>query len=506
MNKGSISLAEKIKQNDEQVCGRLPLNYTNAIQPFGVILSLDKQGKIVQVSDNVDKIFSVNIEDILDKYLEEICMQDSYNKYQSALSENQSYAVLRLKSDPEKNYLATIHQLEKYSILEIEPLQAPIELEGLIITPQINAIVQELLLSPTLTDLFENAVKILQQFTGFDRVMLYKFDEDWNGTVLGEEKLPSLNSYLGLRFPASDIPAQARAMYLNNPFRFIPDVNYTSSKLYPLLNPTINSFTDLSSCNLRSVPAVHIEYLNNMGVYGSMSTPIILDNRLWGLLSCHHGGAIDLTFTKRATCLLISKVISSRLHSLEKEVKLSFSNDILKRQMEFNIGFASKEPLFNIIESQSKEILALVNADGLIVSKDGVIKKYGETIKSEDARKIFYWLNSIGEHDFYFTNSLKGLNKEALNFKELACGILYISIGPSPSDYILFTRREIIQTVFWGGNPNDALNFEPDGVTYHPRNSFFEWKEIVEFTSFPWTELDVIAAKAIQKTVRKNIK
>ncbi|HEX8546267.1 MAG TPA: GAF domain-containing protein [Cytophagaceae bacterium] len=505
MNKDSISLAEKIKRNDEEVCGRLPLNYTNAIQPFGAILCLDKNGTVIQLSDNIDKLFSRSIEDILNKSLREICTQDSFDNFEAALLENQAYAVLRLADNDDKNYLATMHQLEKYTILEVEDLQAPVELEGLINAPQINRMVQQLLQSVTLDDLFENAVKTLQQFTGFDRVMLYKFDEAWNGTVVGEEKISSLPPYLGLRFPASDIPAQARAMYFNNPYRLIPDVNYKSSKLYPLLNPAINSFTDLSSCNLRSVPGVHVEYLNNMGVRGSMSTPIILDNRLWGLISCHHGEPISLNFTKRSTALLISKVISSRLHSLENEGRYTFSNAILKVQMALTIGLVKNHGLFEVLDSQSLEIMRLVNADGFIVSHNGTLKKYGETIKLEDARKIFYWVNNLDSLDLYFTNSLKELNEEALGFKDLACGVLFVQIGDNPLNYILFTRKEIIQTILWGGNPNDALTFEPNGVTYHPRNSFIEWKETVEYTSFLWSDFDVLAAREIQDTVRSNI-
>ncbi|WP_114941825.1 GAF domain-containing protein, partial [Mucilaginibacter endophyticus] len=157
------------------------------------------------------------------------------------------------------------------------------------------------------------AVHELRRITGFDGIMMYRFDEDWNGTVIAEEKdAPELEHYLGHTFPGSDVPRQARDLYLKNSYRLIPDRDFTPVRLYPVMNPVTNTFIDLSDCNLRGVAAVHLEYLKNMNVQASMSIRVIDNGKLWGLIACHHVRPHYLSFETGAVCEMLSSVISNR--------------------------------------------------------------------------------------------------------------------------------------------------------------------------------------------------
>jgi light-regulated signal transduction histidine kinase (bacteriophytochrome) len=172
------------------------------------------------------------------------------------------------------------------------------------------------------------AVNELKRISGFDKVMVYQFDADWNGTVIAEAMEPEMEPYFGLKFPASDIPKQAREMYRKNPYRFIPDVAYQPVRLYPVLNPVTGGFTDLTDSNLRSVAGVHLEYLRNMRVAASMSTRIVKDEQLWGLISCHHRTAKPLSYQMCSLFELLSTIISAKVTALEQRKEYLFKSEM----------------------------------------------------------------------------------------------------------------------------------------------------------------------------------
>lgn len=283
-----------LKNYDAGFCGSLPLNFINLIQPHGIlmILSLDEL-KIIQVSENVKEILGISHDDILYRSIQELVDQDDFEDLKDKIEKwsVKDKIPLSLKfnnNEGKVKFSAAITPGDSFVMLEIEKAPEQEDDSFLKIYQEIKYIVASLKDGVDVAEVADIASIEIKKLSGFDRVMIYKFDEDWNGSVIAEAKETEMDSYMNLRFPASDIPKQARDLYHKNPYRLIPDIDFTPVRILPILNPLTRSFTDLSECTLRSVPPVHIEYLKNMDVKASMSTGLIINNKLWGLISRHH--------------------------------------------------------------------------------------------------------------------------------------------------------------------------------------------------------------------------
>ncbi|HEX2533549.1 MAG TPA: GAF domain-containing protein, partial [Chitinophagaceae bacterium] len=304
---------------DKTFCGKLPLHQTNLIQPHGVLLVVATEDfQVLQASENCTELLDIPAQEAvrqrLDAYLpaEDLRM---ISEKMTASGGGKLPLTLRFGKEEAEPYTVFLHQKDHFFILEIELkhyvqnrfssfVQVFQELKQLIATVEKAATVEEVCTV---------AAREIKALTGFDKVMIYSFDPEWNGTVRAEALEEGMDRYLGLKFPASDVPKPARDMYFKNPYRIIPNRDYTPVKLYPLLNPVTNTFTNLSDSDLRSVAAVHIEYLKNMGVTASMSTRIVHEGSLWGLVSCHHRAARYLSFEECSIMELLSNILSARI-------------------------------------------------------------------------------------------------------------------------------------------------------------------------------------------------
>jgi two-component system, chemotaxis family, sensor kinase Cph1 len=325
--------------------------------------------------------------------------------------------------------------------------------------------------------------------------MIYQFDEDWNGTVIAESAEPGMDEYIGLRFPASDVPKQARALYLKNAYRLIPTREYTPLRLYPVINPITGAFLDLSDCNLRSVAAVHLEYLKNMGVMASMSIRIIKDNALWGLISCHHRTEKYLDFETCTIFELLSNIISAKITSIQSNEVFSLNDRLRDTNSRLMKQVYAQSDIQKGIFGKDLSVLDLLNAGGAALVNSRQVTTMGQVPSSEHIRDIVYWLESKHINDIYHIANLAEVYEHADLFTDVASGIIVLPINPQQGEYIIGFRPEVVQEVNWGGNPNEAINFEKDNSTYHPRNSFHLWQQTVKNTSAPWTDGEVRAAE-----------
>jgi light-regulated signal transduction histidine kinase (bacteriophytochrome) len=331
--------------------------------------------------------------------------------------------------------------------------------------------------------------------------MIYQFDKDWNGTVLAEAKEADMEPYLHLHFPASDVPKQARDLYFKNPYRLIPDRSFTPARLIPVLNPVLRAFIDLSDCSLRSVPPVHTEYLKNMQVMASMSTPIIIDNQLWGLISCHHKTPKYPSYEMRAAFELISDVISVQLaaketeKSLVSQSQLNLAHSQLLKQM-----YAAKS-LSGGLLNKSPNVMELIGANGVALLYEGKLTTAGNTPKPDQIKEIIKWLQIQKIEKVFATDSLPRLFVGSEEYAATGSGLLAIPVSYRKGDYILGFRPEVIQTVEWGGNPHERIQFEPDGKTYHPRNSFNTWRETVKHSAIAWSVQETEAAETLRTAI-----
>jgi PAS domain S-box-containing protein len=350
----------------------------------------------------------------------------------------------------------------------------------------------------------------VRKLTGFDRVMLYKFDADGHGEVIAEDKVEAMDAYLGLHFPASDIPQPAREMFLSQRIRAISDVRAESVQLIPALNPLTEQLTDLSRSMLRSPDPCHAEYLQNMGVSASLTISLIKDGRLWGIITCHHQTAKLISYELRNACELLGQVIFDRISIVEDSPDYSHRSQLAHLQ---SMGMSqsatgspeSKTSFIDALMGQSPNLLDLFDAWGAAICIGSQWTTIGQTPPPVMLDDLVQWLTENVRDDVFTTDSLPLLAVDSVGgarFKDVASGMLAISL--SPDSHVLCFRPEVIQTVNWGGDPEHAYQevFAADGnMRLSPRKSFQLWQEQVRLHSLPWQAVDIATAVELRKSI-----
>ncbi|MGE5833616.1 MAG: GAF domain-containing protein, partial [Acidobacteriota bacterium] len=271
-------------------CEREPIHIPGAVQPFGVLVALDDQMNVTQVSENVSEHLFLGVDEALDRPLSEIVDPAGAEEVRSVLREQRWHDANPLSIGASgKRFDGIVHRYEGVAILELEP--NPETSEERSIHHPFRAALLRVQRASTLSELAAIITEEMRRTTGFERVMFYRFHEDGSGSVDAEARDAVHEPYLGLRYPASDIPAQARRLYLQNWLRLIFDADQKPARIVPALRPDTGAPLDLSFSVLRSVSPIHIEYMKNMGVRASMSISLIVRSQLWGLISClNHTG------------------------------------------------------------------------------------------------------------------------------------------------------------------------------------------------------------------------
>ncbi|SFO23164.1 PAS fold-containing protein [Chitinophaga sp. YR627] len=497
---------------DSTFCGSVPLHQINLIQPYGMLLVIRQADyKIVQVSENISVAVGRQAPEIVDTLLSDYIpasqMKELQRKLDEGLVNKLPFTLTFTGSDGPKDYLAITHLSGEALILEIEELgQAGEDNSFINIYQQLKYAMAAINAAPSIQVACETAARQLKALSGYDKVMVYQFDKDWNGTVIAEEQEPGMESYLGLTFPASDIPRQARAMYLDNPYRMIPNREYVPVSLYPVINPLTNAFTDLSGCNLRSVPAVHLEYMKNMEIMTSMSCRILKDGQLWGLFSCHHRTAYQLPYEGRALFELLSDIIAARIQSLyykEQSDEYTKLHDVHTRLIE-QVFTGSDLP--QGLLSRETNVLQLLNASGAAIMHNKRLETVGKVPGKNELKDLFLWLQSTSTSGQVFQElHLSGTYEPSIHYAEIASGILVIPVQPNKGEFLVVFRPEVIQQVNWGGNPNEAVRFEKDNIQYHPRNSFSIWQQTVRNTAISWKQTEIQMAGLLRNFILEFI-
>lgn len=484
---------------DSELCGSLPIHLTNSIQPHGVLVVVDRNTKnIIQVSENAATVFGVPFQDILNKTLQSFIGEkdvEALHKFSGAY-ENRLPMTWTIGNN---DFLVVVHSREKYFIAEVDldPVKRE-ELETFVkVFQETRQSMSAIESGKNINEVCRIAAEEIKRVSGFDKVMIYSFDQQWNGTVLAEIKELDMESYMGFTFPASDIPKQAREMYLKNPYRLIPDANYKPVRLYPVINPITQGFIDLSDTNLRSVVAVHVEYLKNMGVTASMSIRIMRNNTLWGLIACHHRTAKTPSFQMCSVFELLSNIISAKIttllnsksHEADTRIKESYTRvleEVYKKQ--------SLEEAFYA----SPGVLELFNATGAIITKGDQFTAVGDVPDKSYLDDLILWLQTRDAPAIFATESLSAIYDQGADFKENASGFLAIRMDYTEEEYLILFRPEVIRVITWGGNPDERIQFEKDEKNYHPRNSFKQWQQQVSGVSSEWLPEELQIAEKLR--------
>lgn len=499
------------KNYDSEFCGSIPLHLVNLIQPHGILLVLDKQElRVMQASENVNQFLPLSTDELLQRPLAELLPQEQYNDLLAKIDAQHSQDKIPITltfhiQEQDYAFTALVLPQQDFIMVELEERKTAQHESFIGLYQQIKFITSLLKQAKTTTEVAQLAADEIKKFSGFDRVLVYQFDPSWNGIVVAQAKEADMEDYMDLRFPASDVPKQARDLYFRNPYRIIPNRDYEPVRLIPIVNPLTQRFTDLSECNLRSVARVHIEYLTNLKILASMSLPIIIDDKLWGLISCHHKTAKYPSYELRSALELLSGIVSAQLEAREKEenmslrVRLRGIHGQLLEQLYTIPNFA--EGLLNGREN-IKDLLALTGAAVIFESN---IWTSGETPDQQELKELASWLRRNKFNTLFATDTLPNKYPNSKAYKQVASGLIALPINAEQGEFILGFRPEVLQTVSWGGNPNNAIQMEPDGKTYHPRNSFATYKETVKHTSLPWQTEEIEAAENLRKAVLEKI-
>jgi chemotaxis family two-component system sensor kinase Cph1 len=485
------------------------IHLSGQIQPHGVIFVLEEpELKILQVSKNTSTVFGITPENMVQKTLEDILDSFQVEKLKAAVAEenqdflNPTKLWARKKGDEFIVFDGIFHRNpDGFLILELEPAISQENIPFLSFYHLARASINQLETTSNLKEFCQIIVKEVRKVTGFDRVMLYKFDADGHGAVIAEEKNENLESYLGLHYPESDIPKVARKLFSSNWIRLIPDAKSQPVQLFPTINPISQNPLDLTFSILRSASPCHIEYLHNMGVGASLTISLIKDQKLWGLIACHHQTPKYVSYELRKACEFLGRVIFSELSTREETADYDYRMKLTYVQSMLIEYMSQADNFIEGLVKHKPNLLDLTSAQGAAVCFGNHCTVVGETPKQEDINFLLQWLQNNVSEEVFYTDSLALIYGDAERFKNVASGLLAIPI--SQKNYVLWFRPEVIQTVNWGGNPNQAFeaNQTEAGLRLSPRKSFELWKETVRLKSLPWKTVEVKAALELRKAI-----
>ncbi|WP_442941403.1 ATP-binding protein [Nostoc sp.] len=485
------------------------IHLSSQIQPHGVLLVLEEpELKILQVSTNTLNIFGIAHENMVQTKLEDLLDPFQIDRIKAGLSGlnidfiNSTKVWVRKEGDNYIVFDAVFHRnQEGFLIMELEPAITEGNIPFLNFYHLARASINKLEKTSNLHEFCQVIVQEVRKITEFDRVMLYKFDDDGHGSVVAEEKLESLEPYLGLHYPESDIPKLARNLFVTNSIRIIPDSSSEPVKVFPVNNPINDRPIDLSNSILRNAAPCHMEYLHNMGVGATLTISLIKDQKLWGLIAFHHQSPKYISYELRKACEFLGRLIFAEISAREETEDHDRRINMIYLQSLLIEDMSQDENFINGLVKNPQHFLDLANAQGAAVYFGGNYRIVGETPKEEDLNFLVQWLKNNVEEEVFHTDSLPQIYPDAERFKNVASGLLAIPIAKR--NYILWFRPEVIQTVNWGGDPNQAFEVRQSqgNVRLCPRKSFELWKETVRLTSLPWKDIEVKAALELRKVI-----
>lgn len=478
-------------------CDREPIHISGLVQPHGVLLVLKHPTlEIVQVSSNTQEMMGYHPKDLLGKPLSDLFAAEKIKAIQQCLQEDfeginpLDLSIVRSLSPGESQktlyFDGIVHRSEAAIVIELEPKENKEKTDFFAFYKQTKDPITRIQKAPTLNAMHQVLVTEVRRITGFDRVMVYQFDEDDAGRIIAEETNQA-TPYLNLRYPASDIPQQARQLYALNWLRFIPNADYQPVAIIPALNPRSHQPLDLSFSTLRSVSPMHLEYLHNMGVTASMSISLRQGKKLWGLIACHHSSPKYVPYDIRTVCEFIGQVASVELANKEASEDTNYRIKLKSLQTQFVNALSQAECFLDGIAQLDTKLLDLVNATGAVVCSDGQCIRLGEVPSEAQTNALLDWIKPQMEKNLFAARSLVTQYPAAESFKAIASGVMVLELSRIHHNYILWFRPEVIQTAYWAGNPHKPVEIASDGsLQMSPRKSFDAWKETVQGTALPW--------------------
>lgn len=477
-------------------CDREPIHIPGSIQAHGALIVCDSTGgDIIGYSANAQTMLGIaRPED--GQRLEDAVGSEAAHTLRNALatSDDPSRPAIRVAIGlPNGLFDVAVHRTSQGAIIEFEPhsqhSDQPLEMARMLIS-RVRAI-------NSIDELVDKSVRLIFAMLAYDRVMIYRFEHDGAGKVVSEHKRRDLESFKGQYFPASDIPKQARILYLKNTIRVISDAR---DERIPLLSngKAGEEPLDLSFSHLRSVSPIHCEYLRNMGVAASMSISIVVDGELWGLVACHHYSPKALPIQQRIAAEMFGEFLSLHLSALKQKQILNTANRARRSLDRFLQAASQSADITQLLRDSLPEFAQIMPSDGVGLWLEGGWTSMGSVPPLPDIAKIAELVGTAGGGRIWGTDQMSVHLPESAAYASAACGLLAIPLSQRPKDYLFFFRKELVQTLNWAGNPEKSYETGPMGDRLTPRKSFAIWKETVHLKAQRWTEEEREIAEAIR--------
>ncbi len=464
---------------DLTICDREPITFFDRIQSFGFLVALSNDWTIVRASANLKEFLEIEAADALGAKLDTIISPAAVNDIRNRMAMLYSTGSERL-FDVNLMAKSTLFDINLHFVGELLVLEGELSLaeDKIEAASMVRAMMARLSSAANLSAFHRDAARQVRAITGFDRVMIYRFDTTGAGEVIAESTWSGVEGFLGLHYPASDIPQQARALYLRNPFRIIADVAAISVPLLPKARASVKPL-DMSSAITRAVAPVHIEYLTNMGVSASMSLSIIVAGELWGLIACHHYAPRLPSFVARTAAELFGSMYSMMLESRVRQDEIVEEQRARELADRLITAIAGNEALLADPQWLQDMTRDMIDSDGVAIYRLGEVFSNGMVPPDADVVALAQQLNTASPSKVFVSDHLVETYPLAEKFASRAAGMLSIPISRMPRDYILLFRRERLEAINWGGDPSKLLEQTIDGVRVSPRKSFAAFADIV---------------------------
>ncbi|QXI03969.1 GAF domain-containing protein [Pseudomonas tensinigenes] len=490
-------------------CADEPIRFPGAIQPHGLLLTLSEpELTIIQVSANVEPLLAREPQSLIGEPLESLIGDAEAAQVREALLHPSlsDLQPLRFKLNGTA-FEGLLHRHQGVLILELEihvENFQPRNVAGN--QTHLGRMLQRLQAATTLQALYDISVKEIQAMTGYDRVLIYRFEEEGHGQVIAEASDPSMEVFNGLFFPASDIPEQARELYRTNWLRIIPNADYQPVPLLPKLRPDTDTPLDLSFATLRSVSPIHCQYMKNMGVLSSMSISLLKGDKLWGLISCGNRQPLHVPHELRAACQTIGQVLSLQISAMEAlEISRQREEKVEALALLNQAMIDSPQNVFDGLANQPQTLMALTNAGGIAIIEDKQLHRYGNCPEPEEIRALHKWLQDSGEAVFA-SHHLASVYPPAVQYQQVASGVLAMSLPKPVDNGVFWFRPEVKENINWSGDPRKPLDLENSdaGLRLRPRTSFEIWKVEMAGISTKWSHGDLFAANDLRRSALEN--
>lgn len=496
---GAAPLAPAFGEADLSNCEREPIHLAGSIQPHGALL-VAREPDLLVLQASANAAGFLGLDGQLPGRSLAALSADMAEQVRARLDQplDRLPVVLRRPVWIDGQPLAVVlhRPPEAGLVLEFERPGPPVDLAH-----HVETATSAILACTSLKSLAETTTRIFK-LTGYDRVMVYRFDAEGHGEVFAERREPGLEPYLGNRYPASDIPQIARRLYERNRIRVLVDVDAERVPIEPRLSPLTGRDLDMSLCFLRSISPIHIRYLKNMGVAATLVASLVVGGRLWGLIACHHYEPRRVAYEVRAVCELLAETVATRIAALESFLQAQAELSVRRLEQRMHEAIAREGDWRSALFEGASPLLQPVGATGAALLLDGQVSSVGEVPGTAELRAIGAWLDRRRQEGVVATASL-GLDEPDFEpLRASASGLLAVPVSALPGEWSLWFHPERIRTVTWGGNPFKPVEVGDSPEDLSPRRSFAKWHQLVQGTADPWSPADLAAARLIGDTLR----